>query len=369
MTALFDDNTDTLDASIEVAPSSTHGHAQEQFVSMANAARVALRTRGLEPSDIVRGWVRFATMPHWGWRDELSKALLVTSELPITGLVQPPVVGSQKCVLDLYAARGTSQSRLTQVGSPRASSCVRAGAKHLRIMSIAPKLVPGASFENLAYDMFEQAGLALGAHGLRFSDAVRTWVHVSDIDVNYTAMNRARNRYFREQGLARLPASTCVEGFPVGVGAPLAMDLYAVSTNLDVNWEALRSGTMGEASAYGVAFSRAVRLSEPGVERLFISGTASIDARGQVVSVGNVSGQLDCMFRNVHSLLNGAQMGFADVQSATMYLKHAEYYGEYVKAARAYGLSATLPCAVVVTNICRPEWLCEIELCAARRLG
>jgi len=365
------DNTDTPDSYFEVAPSSTHGHAQEQFLSMANAARVALRTRGFEPRDIVNGWVRFATMPNWGWRDELSKALQATGDVPITGLVQPPAVGSQKCVLDLYAARGARETSVTHAGNPRASSCERAGAKHLRVMSLAPRLEPGtsASFENLTYSMFEQAGLALGAHGLRFSDAVRTWVHVGDIDANYSAMNRARNRYFREQGLTRLPASTCVEGLPVGVGTPVAMDLYAVSTNSDVKWEALRSETMGEASAYGVAFSRAVRLIEPGIERLFVSGTASIDARGSVVAVGNVRGQLDCMFDNVKSLLTRTQMGFADVQRATMYLKHAEDYGEYIKAARAYGLDATVPCPVVVTNICRPEWLCEIELCAARRLG
>ena len=144
------------------------------------------------------------------------------------------------------------------------------------------------------------------------------------------------------------------------------MDLYAVAAHPDAQQEALCSGAMGEAAAYGVAFSRAIRLREPGLQRLFISGTASIDTQGNVVSVGDVQGQLECMFRNVRSLLDEARMGFADVVSATMFLKHAEHLDEFAKAARANGLSPKLPCAVVVTNICRPEWLCEIELCAVR---
>jgi enamine deaminase RidA (YjgF/YER057c/UK114 family) len=235
-------------------------------------------------------------------------------------------------------------------------------------MSLAPrpKVGNGANIEALAYDMFERAGLMLGECGFAFSDVIRTWVHVSDIDRNYAAMNRARNRYFAEQGLKWLPASTCVQGVPVGLGSPVALDLYAVSTSNDASprLDVLHSGAMGEATAYGVAFSRAIRIRQSGLDRVFVSGTASIDAQGQVVSVGDARAQLDCMFNNVTSVLAEAQMDFTNIRSATAYLKSADSLADYVRAARAHGLAVNVPCAVVVTDICRPEWLCEIEVCA-----
>ena len=365
-----DESEDALGVFIVVVPNSTQGDARDQFVSMASQAERALRSQCLEPSDIVSGWIRFAQAPHWSWRDDLSKALNTSSALPITGLVQPPAPPSRKCVLELQAVKGAGRSRVVQSASPHpvASSVLRRGAKHLRLMSVVPRgdLRTTANFVELAYDMFAQAGQALAAHGLTFSNIVRTWIHVSCIESNYAALNSARNRYFQEQGLARLPASTCVEGTPVGVASPVAMDLYAVSAHPDVQLEALGSETMGEASAYGVAFSRAIRLNEPGMQRLFISGTASIDIHGNVVSAGDLHGQLACMFRNVRSLLDEARLGFADVLSATAYLKHAEYLDVFVEAARVSGLDPKVPCAVVATNICRPEWLCEIELFASR---
>jgi hypothetical protein len=52
--------------------------------------------------------------------------------------------------------------------------------------------------------------------------------------------------------------------------------------------------------------------------------------------------------------------------SVVAYLKRADYLAEFVKAARASGLGSSVPCAVTVADICRPEWLCEVELCASR---
>jgi enamine deaminase RidA (YjgF/YER057c/UK114 family) len=195
---------------------------------------------------------------------------------------------------------------------------------------------------------------------------VRTWIHAYDIDENYAAINLGRDRNFKDQQLSRLPASTCVEAALLGVDSPVAMDVYAVSDSPGVVVEPAGPGAMGEASRYGAAFARATQLREPGRRWLWISGTASIDAQGRVVSVGDLDGQLDCMFANAGSLLAQAGLGMGDVLSATAYLKRAEYLGKFRKAAQDYGLETAIPCGVVVADICRPEWLCEIEICAAR---
>jgi hypothetical protein len=55
--------------------------------------------------------------------------------------------------------------------------------------------------------------------------------------------------------------------------------------------------------------------------------------------------------------------------SVTAYLKHASLLSEFRGAAQAAGLPASVPTAIVVAHICRPEWLCEIELVAGRPLS
>jgi len=341
-----------------------------QFASIADNARQGLREHGFEPADITSGWLHFAAAPVWNWREALSDIWSGAANLPITALVQPPAHARHQCLLQLRAAKSSSEGPNWRrvLGGPSVSLVSRSGVRHFHLMSVAPRteLDETASFTELADDMFARAGQALATQGLTFSDVVRTWIHVENIDNNYAAMNAARNRYFEAQQLARLAASTCVQGVPVGVNSPLAMDLYAVSSAQNLRVEALCPKTMAEAPAYGVAFSRAMRVSEPGLDWLYLSGTASIDTDGRVVAVGNIAGQLDRMFQNVRSLLDQADMGFSDVRSVTMYLKQASFLPEYQRAARAHGLVATVPCAVVVTDICRPEWLCEIELCACR---
>lgn len=195
---------------------------------------------------------------------------------------------------------------------------------------------------------------------------MRTWIYVRDIHRNYDGLNRARNQFFTEQGLTRLPASTGIEGFLADTRSPVAMDLYAVAENEQVRVEAADPGLMGEASAYGASFARACQITEPGRTDVYVSGTASVGADGEVVSVGDIGGQLDCMFRNVEAVLAHAGMDLHDTLSATVYLKSAEDQAAFVRACAAHGLSAEVPTAIVVAAICRPAWLCEIELLAAR---
>jgi enamine deaminase RidA (YjgF/YER057c/UK114 family) len=379
-------NGDVLDVFVHALPASTRDDQRKQFLSMAEQAYRALLDQGLQPGSIVSGWIRFASAPSWSWREALAEAWEADGGkagkagqgfhidlLPITALLQAPADPFCACSLSLHAVRSAKQSGvwLAPTASPAATTVLCGGARHVRLMSVLPRAELGrrATVADMTYDMFAQAGHALTARGLSFANVVRTWVHAYDIDHNYPGINQGRNQYFKDQRLARLPASTCVEATVVGVDSPVAMDLYAVSDNPNVVVEAVAPGNMGEASYYGAAFARAAQLQEPGRRWLWISGTASIDSQGRVVSVGELQGQLDCMFANLASLLGQAGMGMGDVLSATAYLKRAEYLGKLRQAAQSHGLGRAIPCEVVVADICRPEWLCEIELCAARPEG
>jgi enamine deaminase RidA (YjgF/YER057c/UK114 family) len=363
----------TQDVFVAAAPASHRDDDLRQFESMAARALGGLSAHGLSPGNIVCGWIHMARTPAWDWRQALAKVLGATGPLPITALVQPPAAPHRACTMQLHAIRSARQSGVWHgnVAEPAAATVLRDGARHLRLMTITPRagLAKGASVADLTYDMLAQAGHALQARGLPFSDVVRTWIYVQDIDQNYAAINQARNRYYGEQKLARLPASTCVEGTLAGSAFPVAMDLYAIAASADVRVEAVPPGTMGEAKAYGSAFARGSRIREPGRLSLYVSGTASIDAAGRVVAPGDLDGQLGRMFANVRELLAGAGLDFRDALTATAYLKQAGFRQAYTRAAATAGLPADLPAAVVVADICRPEWLCEVELCAARAVS
>ncbi len=364
------DGAGTVEVFLQISPSSTREDERGQLASLAEQAVRALLAHGLGPGNIVCGWIHFAKAPQWDWREALTTAWGATGPLPISAVLQPPAAPFCLCTLKLHAIRSARQSGVWYGKSarPAAATVLRAGARHLRLMSITPRtdLRGSADLVDTAYDMLAQAGHALTDRGLGFRDVVRTWIYVRDIEHNYGFINQARNRFFAEQRMARLPASTCVEGALCGASTPVAMDLYAVAAKGEVAIDAIAPGHMGEASAYGSAFARGSRIVEPGRKTLCVSGTASIDASGAIVAVGDIKGQLDCMFENVQALLGRAGMDLGDVVSATAYLKRASDYQDFLVAAATHGLAADLPTAVVVADICRPEWLCEIEMCVVR---
>jgi enamine deaminase RidA (YjgF/YER057c/UK114 family) len=72
------------------------------------------------------------------------------------------------------------------------------------------------------------------------------------------------------------------------------------------------------------------------------------------------------MLSNVAGVLEHAGLGLANAVSATVYLKQEKLLPQFRQAALAAGLPASIPTAIVIAGICRPEWLCEMELVAAR---
>ncbi len=364
------ESTGGLDVFVHAAPASARCDEQEQFASMASRAGEVLAEYGLSPDNLVCGWIHFAKAPTWPWRSALADVWGTSNPQPLTGLVQPPA-SACFCTMRLHAIRSVRQSGVWHgtTTAPAAATVLRAGARHLRLMSITPSpdLIGVAPVTDQAHDMFVQADRGLATRGLSFQDVVRTWIYVRDIEHNYAALNQARNRYFAEARLQRLPASTCVEGTFVGSSAPVVMDLYAVGASEGVAIQAVQGATMGQATAYGSAFARAALLTEPGRKTLYVSGTASIDALGNVVAVGDIQGQLERMFENVRSLLEQSDCTWDDALHARVYLARTEDHGTFLRAAASCGISPRLPTTAVVAAICRPEWLCEIELCLARR--
>ena len=133
----------------------------------------------------------------------------------------------------------------------------------------------------------------------------------------------------------------------------------------------LKEGQMRQVNApdhlnptyeYGVAFERATSVDYDDRSHLFVSGTASIDNRGQVVWKGDIRRQTFRMWENVESLLKAASFGWEHVGQIIVYLRDPADY-PVVSAMFAERFPST-PYVIVYAPVCRPGWLIEMECMA-----
>jgi len=238
--------------------------------------------------------------------------------------------------------------------------------RHLYISNIRGQDSSGAfstDFRAQSDTMFAKSVLMLDQQGARFTDVVRTWCYLDDIDRDYAEFNLSRNAFFEEQDIFRLPAST---GIRAGLYPPEAMcgfDLYAILNPEDLQIEVMHTPTLNEADEYGSAFSRGMKVVYPEKTVLFISGTASVDERGDTVHLDDIEKQIHRMLLNVQELLRPHGSSFGDIVQAITYLKTADYFETFQGLCQKWDI-ANLPNTIVEAGVCRPNLLCELEAIA-----
>jgi enamine deaminase RidA (YjgF/YER057c/UK114 family) len=121
---------------------------------------------------------------------------------------------------------------------------------------------------------------------------------------------------------------------------------------------------MNEAPDYGADFSRGMRVTTEHRDVIYVSGTASIDAEGQVLHIGDLPGQADRMLYNIQHLLARQGAELRHVVSAIVYLKRPADLPLMLEACGRSGLLPEIPATFCVADVCRPEWLCEMEAIA-----
>ena len=127
------------------------------------------------------------------------------------------------------------------------------------------------------------------------SDCIRTWIFVQNVDVNYAGIVKARRENFLGQGLTESThyiASTGIEGRHADPKIHVLFDAYAVKGLQPGQVTYLHAlSHLSPTALYGVTFERGTSVEYGDRRHLFISGTASIDHRGEVVHVGDVREQ------------------------------------------------------------------------------
>jgi 2-iminobutanoate/2-iminopropanoate deaminase len=127
---------------------------------------------------------------------------------------------------------------------------------------------------------------------------------------------------------------------------------------------------LNEASKYGSAFSRGLRLDFPnGITHLLLSGTASVGPDGQTLYPGDFRAQCWRTYHNLTRLLESECASWHDVVRTTCYLRDIERDYKQFNSIRteffaALGLDPLPASTGIQAAICRSDLLVEIEVLA-----
>ena len=203
-------------------------------------------------------------------------------------------------------------------------------------------------------DLIRPLGLEMKTH------CVRTWIYVRDIDSNYAGLVKSRNDVFAEEGLrhdTHYIASSGIGGATEGRNAVVAIDFLTRPDIRESDKTYLKAlSHLSPTHDYGVAFERGVRLSDG---QIFISGTASIDSRGQALHEGDVLAQTDRLLENISVLLQEGGSSLDEVPYFVIYLRDISDFP--VIDAYMQERFPTVPRILLEARVCRPSWLIEME--------
>jgi len=194
-------------------------------------------------------------------------------------------------------------------------------------------------------------------------DVIRTWIYVQNVDANYEGVVVSRRELFEEKGLTKetnFITSTGIEGRFHNPAVKVSMDALAVSGLQKGQVQFLNAlDHLNPTHEYGVTFERGTSVEYGDRKQIFISGTASIDNKGEVVHVGDVYQQMHRAIENIEALLRDTQAELTDLAKIIVYLRDQGDYqivDQYLRN-RFKGL----PYVIVWAPVCRPGWLIEIE--------
>ncbi len=344
---------------------------EAQAASIYACLRGLLKQHGLDPGDVLTERLFFADIDAHAEPVRRVRADFYqdSADLPAsTFLQQPPGAEGQLLELQVYIVRSQLHHVVVMPGLPSATAgrLVSApGQTHIYLQNlVADDDLRGVDFRGQCRRLFERLRGVLADHDLPVSQLIRTWIYLRDLETDYDALNEVRNDCFAEWGVTRLPASTGIEGAPHPTGCRISADVCILWGDSLGEIELMHGETLGEAAEYGSAFSRGLRVQHADRTVLFVSGTASIDVAGNVVHVGDIEGQCHRMLDNVDALLRPHGAVLADTVNAVTYLKERAFVPVFERVCRERGVSTDLLNTVVVADVCRPDWLCEIELTA-----
>ena len=279
-------------------------------------------------------------------------------DVAISIIQQPPLDGSKVAVW-LYMQRGTTVNNHNGM-------TISSHNGYQQLWKMGMHQCEGDSAQQTASVLttYEKDLKAFGA--TLAENCIRTWFFVRDVDTQYAGMVKARRENFTEQGLTEKThyiSSTGIGGVPADTHALIQLGTYALMGFEPSQQRYLYAPThLNPTYEYGVTFERGTVMEYGDRAHVFISGTASIDNKGNVVHVGDIIGQTHRMWENVETLLAEGNASYEDVMQIVVYLRDmADYQTVREMFDERF---PNIPCVIALAPVCRPTWLIEMECIA-----
>ncbi|MDP6707153.1 MAG: RidA family protein [Alphaproteobacteria bacterium] len=111
-----------------------------------------------------------------------------------------------------------------------------------------------------------------------------------------------------------------------------------------------------------LGFAQAVRTGDT----LYVAGTCCLDLENNILSPGDMRGQLEATYRNIERALEAHDADFGNVVKEVIYVTDIDAFRAALPARRAIYGEAAPPAAtwVEVTRLMRPEFMIEVEVTA-----
>jgi enamine deaminase RidA (YjgF/YER057c/UK114 family) len=296
--------------------------------------------------------------------DATNQASLISNadDCTVSYIQQPPLDGS-KVALWIYLQKGTDISSMNG-----ATIVTHNGYKHIWTMGITDTSAD-TSYMQTWKTLFTYIDTLKLFNATLKDNCIRTWFFVRDVDTQYGGLVKSRRECFVEQGLTQdthYISSTGIGGTPADPKALVQMESYALTGFDPQQQRYLYAPThLNKTYEYGVTFERGTLMQYGDRNHIYISGTASINNKGEVVHIGNINLQTTRMWENVEKLLEEGDMSYEDVMQIIVYLRDSSDYQTVKKMFEAK--FHNIPTVITLAPVCRPTWLIEMECIAVKK--
>ena len=277
--------------------------------------------------------------------DATNQVPLINEKNPCTTsyIQQPPLDGS-KIAVWLYLQRGTDVRNMDE-----STVVVHNGYQHIWTMELMNSTAD-TSYMQTWKTLFAYIDILKNFNATLEANCIRTWFFVRDVDTQYNGLVKSRRECFAEQGLTsdtHFIASTGIGGTPADPKALVQLGSYAMTGFEPEQQRYLHAlSHLNRTIEYGVTFERGTLMQYGDRNHVFISGTASINNKGEVVHVGDIVHQTYRMWENV-------------------YLRDCADY-EIVQKLFDEKFP-NIPYVITLAPVCRPTWLIEMECMAVKK--
>lgn len=199
-------------------------------------------------------------------------------------------------------------------------------------------------------------------------NCMRTWLFVHNIDSQYNDIVVARRNIFELENLipqTHFISSTGIEGKYKYPEVITLMDAYAISGIMQEQIVYLKgSSHLNPTHEYGVTFERGTSVQFGDRRHVYISGTASINNKGEIVHPFDIELQTIRVLENINVLLVEAECNMEDIAQLIIYIRDISDYSSVNKYMR--NQYPSIPMIIVLAPVCRPGWLIEMECVAIK---